>query len=109
MRVLNVVSETPTSFLRHLKELTFIDRKPLRFCSERLASMVRTLQLADLEEYTALQVLAHFGTLVATYDRGFRLILEPFESDTSTIPNPIFHLVYIPLLISSAFLMLIYL
>lgn len=34
MKVLHVISETPVSFLQHLKELTFIDKKPLRFCSE---------------------------------------------------------------------------
>lgn len=30
MRVLHVVAETPASFLQHLKELTFIEKKPLR-------------------------------------------------------------------------------
>ena len=93
MRTLNVVSETPKSFLRHLKELTFIEVKPLRFSAERLSSLVRTLELSDLEDYASLQSIAQFGTLIATYERGFRLILEPFESDTATIPNPIFHLV----------------
>ena len=31
MKVLHVISETPPSFLQHLKELTFIERKPLRY------------------------------------------------------------------------------
>lgn len=30
MKVLHVISETPASFLQHLKDLTFIERKPLR-------------------------------------------------------------------------------
>lgn len=30
MKVLHVISETPASFLKHLKDLTFIERKPLR-------------------------------------------------------------------------------
>ena len=30
MKVLHVISETPPSFLQHLKELTFIEKKPLR-------------------------------------------------------------------------------
>ncbi len=30
MRVLHVISETPPSFLQHLKDLTFIEKKPLR-------------------------------------------------------------------------------
>src|ERR1700761_8370713 len=32
-----------------------------------------------------------FATLVATYEKGFLLILEPFESETATVPNPILH------------------
>ena len=31
MRVLHVVAETSASFLQHLKELTFIEKKPLRY------------------------------------------------------------------------------
>ena len=31
MRVLHVVAETPLSFLQHLKDITFIERRPLRY------------------------------------------------------------------------------
>lgn len=31
MRVLHVVAETPASFLQHLKDLTFIEKKPLKY------------------------------------------------------------------------------
>ncbi|TPX69126.1 hypothetical protein SpCBS45565_g02654 [Spizellomyces sp. 'palustris'] len=92
LRVMHVVAESPTSFLQHVKEITFIDRKPLRFCAERLGSLIRTLELADLADYQALQKIAGFATLVATYQKGFILILEPFENDTDTIPNPVLHL-----------------
>ncbi|GAB7365993.1 hypothetical protein MBLNU230_g7320t1 [Neophaeotheca triangularis] len=91
MKVLHVISETPPSFLQHLKELTFIEKKPLRFCAERLTSLVRTLELSNIEDYQPLQEVASFATLVATYDTGFLLILEPFESETATVPNPILH------------------
>ncbi|KAF8456647.1 DNA repair helicase RAD3 [Terfezia claveryi] len=91
MKVLHVVSETPASFLQHLRDLTFIERKPLRFCAERLTSLVRTLELTNVEDYLPLQDVATFATLVATYEKGFLLILEPFESDTATVPNPILH------------------
>ncbi len=45
MRVLHVVAETPLSFLQHLKDITYIERRPLRYvvlmarhpCSERIA------------------------------------------------------------------------
>ena len=91
MKVLHVISETPPSFLQHLKELTFIEKKPLRFCAERLTSLVRTLELTNIEDYQPLQEVATFATLVATYDTGFLLILEPYESDTATVPNPELH------------------
>jgi DNA excision repair protein ERCC-2 len=32
-----------------------------------------------------------FATLVATYEEGFLLILEPFESETAKVPNPVLH------------------
>ncbi len=91
MKILNVTAETPASFLRHLKELTFIERKPLKFCSERLSMLVRTLELEQIEDYTALKEIAIFATLVATYDDGFKLIFEPFETEQATVPNPILH------------------
>ncbi|KAF7128702.1 hypothetical protein CNMCM5793_003553 [Aspergillus hiratsukae] len=91
MKVTHTISETPPSFLTHVKDLTFIERKPLRFCAERLTSLVRTLELINIEDYQPLQEVATFATLVATYDKGFLLILEPFESETATVPNPILH------------------
>jgi DNA excision repair protein ERCC-2 len=67
------------------------------------------LELQRLDEYSALQKVASFATLVSTYEKGlkslfvsdvmvahlhegFLLILEPFETDNATVPNPIFHL-----------------
>ncbi|KAG6890699.1 DNA-dependent ATPase of the nucleotide excision repair factor 4 complex [Termitomyces sp. Mi166 len=91
MRVLHVVAETPLSFLQHLKDITYIERRPLRFCAERLQSLIRTLNIGRLDEHSALQKVAGFATLVATYERGFLLILEPFETDNATVPNPVFH------------------
>lgn len=91
MKVRQVISETPPSFLAHLKEYTFIEKKPLRFCAERLASLVRTLELTNIEDYQPLREVATFATLVATYEKGFLLILEPFESDTAEVPNPVLH------------------
>lgn len=91
MRVLHVVAETPLSFLQHLKDITYIERRPLRFCADRLQSLVRTLEVSRLDEYSALQKVASFATLVSTYEKGFLLILEPFETDNATVPNPVFH------------------
>lgn len=92
MKVMSVISETPPSFLSHLRDLTFIERKPLRFCAERLTSLVRTLELTNIEDYQPLQEVATFATLVATYETGFLLIIEPFESASTRVANPVLHL-----------------
>lgn len=89
MKVLHVIAETPTSFLQHLKQLTFIDKKPLKFCSIRLSLLVKTLEISGIEEFMALKDIATFASLVSTYDSGFTLILEPFETENATVPNPI--------------------
>jgi DNA excision repair protein ERCC-2 len=47
---------------------------PSRFCAERLTSLVRTLELTQIDEYHALQKLAQFATLVATYEKGKRWV-----------------------------------
>lgn len=89
MKVLHVISETPESFLQHLKQLTFIDRKPLRFCSERLSLLVRTLEVSEIEDFMALKDIATFATLISTYETGFLLIIEPYEIENAAVPNPI--------------------
>ncbi len=75
----------------HLKETTFIEKKPLRFCAERLTSLVRTLELTSIEDYQPVQEVATFATLVATYEQGFLLILEPWEAENAEVPNPVLH------------------
>ncbi|KAH9499606.1 General transcription and DNA repair factor IIH helicase subunit XPD [Bulinus truncatus] len=89
LRVQHVVSESPPSFLKDCQTKVCIDRKPLRFCSERLASLLRTLELTDIKDYSALSLVANFATIISTYTKGFSLIIEPFDDRTPTIANPI--------------------
>ena len=88
----HVTSETPLSFLLHCKDMTMIESKPLRFAAERLGSLIRTLEIRGLEEYSSLQRVAHFASIVSTYLEGFLLIMEPFEGLNSTLYNPTLHL-----------------
>lgn len=77
-------------------ELVELDKRANpRFAAERLTSLVRTLELTNIDEHYALQKVASFGTLIATYEKGFLLILEPYETEHATVPNPIFHTVYV--------------
>lgn len=91
LRVQHVVQESPAGFLKDVAARVCIERKPLRFCAERLASLLRTLQVADQTDFSPLVLITHLATLVATYTRGFTIIVEPFDDKTPTVSNPILH------------------
>ncbi|XP_034111611.1 general transcription and DNA repair factor IIH helicase subunit XPD [Drosophila albomicans] len=91
LRVHHVVQESPAGFLKDVSSKICIERKPLRFCAERLSSLLRTLEITDMTEYGALTLITHFATLVSTYTKGFTIIIEPFDDKTPTVSNPIMH------------------
>lgn len=91
LRVQHVVQESPAGFLKDVAGKVCIERKPLRFCAERLASLLRTLQIADHTDFSSLVLITHLATLVSTYTRGFTIIIEPFEDKAPTVSNPILH------------------
>uniref|UniRef100_A0A3P8V5P8 DNA 5'-3' helicase n=1 Tax=Cynoglossus semilaevis TaxID=244447 RepID=A0A3P8V5P8_CYNSE len=88
LRVQHVVQESAPQFLKDIFEKVCIDRKPLRFCAERLQSLLRTLEIADIADFSAVTLISNFATLVSTYSQGFTIIIEPFEDRTPTIANP---------------------
>jgi len=92
LRVQHVVQESPAGFLADVHNKVCIDRKPLRFCSERLASLLRTLELSHTADFSPLTAITHFATLVATYTKGFTIIIEPSEDKVPGSFNPIMHL-----------------
>uniref|UniRef100_A0AAY4EDA1 General transcription and DNA repair factor IIH helicase subunit XPD n=1 Tax=Denticeps clupeoides TaxID=299321 RepID=A0AAY4EDA1_9TELE len=91
LRIHHVVQESAPQFLKDIFEKVCIDRKPLRFCSERLRSLLRTLEIADIADFSAITLISNFATLVSTYSKGFTIIIEPFEDKTPTIANPVLH------------------
>ncbi|XP_055606066.1 general transcription and DNA repair factor IIH helicase subunit XPD-like [Uranotaenia lowii] len=92
LRVQHVVQESPAGFLKDIQQKVCIERKPLRFCADRLSSLLRTLEITDLTEFGSLTVITSFATLVSTYTKGFTIIIEPFDDKTPTVSNPILHL-----------------
>ncbi|XP_051899971.1 general transcription and DNA repair factor IIH helicase subunit XPD isoform X1 [Pristis pectinata] len=91
LRVQHVVAENPPSFLKDVFDKVCIERKPLRFCAERLRSLLRTLEIADLTDFSPITLVSNFATLVSTYTKGFTIIMEPFDDRTPTVINPILH------------------
>ena len=85
-------SENPTSFLDRLRNTTQIDAKSLKFCYDRLQSLMKTLEIVDTDDYYGLSLVADFGTLVGTYDRGFAIIIEPYDERLPSVPDPVIQL-----------------
>ncbi|XP_063995141.1 general transcription and DNA repair factor IIH helicase subunit XPD [Diachasmimorpha longicaudata] len=91
LRVQHVVQESPSIFLHDIQTKVCIERKPLRFCAERLSSLLRTMEITDLTDFSPLVLVTHLATLVSTYTSGFTIIVEPFDDKTPTVLNPVLH------------------
>lgn len=92
MSVQQVVSETPTTFLSHLQSTVAIEGKTLRFCYDRLASLIKTLEITATDDFSALHLVADFATLVGTYSTGFAIIMEPYDERMPSVPDPVMQL-----------------
>ncbi|KAF7993114.1 hypothetical protein HCN44_005895 [Aphidius gifuensis] len=93
LRVQHVVQESPSIFLHDIQTKVCIERKPLRFCAERLASLLRTMEMTDLTDFSPLILVTHLATLVSTYTNGFTIIVEPYDEKTpiDKVSNPVLH------------------
>lgn len=91
LRVQHVIQESPALFLKDVQSKVCIERKPLRFCSERLASLLRTLEINDITGFGPLVLIANLATLISTYMKGFTIIVEPFDDKAPTVSNPVLH------------------
>lgn len=89
LRVQHKVQESPPSFLKDIATKVCIDRKPLRFCYERLRSLLNSLELVDMQNFAPLILVANFATLVSTYTQGFTIIIElPDDGRPVSMTNP---------------------
>lgn len=75
----HLTTETPSSFLKTLEDLTCVDKKALRFCSQRLSVLASNLNFEDAEFYQ-LKAVMKFASLLSMYSKGFSVIFEPFDS-----------------------------
>ena len=63
--------------------------KTLRFCYDRLSSLLKTLEVTDLDSYTPIHLVADFATLVGTYAKGFAIIVEPYDDRLPAVRDPV--------------------
>lgn len=66
----------PKEFIFHLMDEVKIDRKALQFSSSRLQSLLFTLQIREISQFSAISILCDFASLIGTYDKGFCLLVE---------------------------------
>ncbi|XP_072955106.1 general transcription and DNA repair factor IIH helicase subunit XPD [Typha angustifolia] len=88
----NVETEGPVAFVASVNSQAGIDQKMLRFCYDRLHSLILTLEITDTDEFLHIQTVCDFATLVGTYTRGFSIIIEPFDERMPHVPDPILQL-----------------
>ncbi|KAL5173594.1 General transcription and DNA repair factor IIH helicase subunit XPD [Glycine soja] len=88
----NVEKESPVSFVVSILNHAGIDQKALKFCYDRLHSLMMTLEITDTDEFLHIQTICDFATLVGTYARGFSIIIEPFDERMPHIPDPVLQL-----------------
>nr|VDD08616.1 unnamed protein product [Brassica rapa] len=88
----NVEKESPVSFVSSLNSQAGIEQKTLKFCYDRLHSLMMTLEITDTDEFLPIQTVCDFATLVGTYARGFSIIIEPYDERMPHIPDPILQL-----------------
>lgn len=97
----NVEKEGPVAFVASVSAQAGIDQKMLRFCYDRLHSLMMTLEITDTEEFLHIQTICDFATLIGTYSRGFSIIIEPFDERMPHIPDPVLQVFSCPNLICS--------
>lgn len=52
----------------------------------------QTLEITDTDEFSPIQAIANFATLVGTYGKGFAIIYEPYDERLPGIPDPVLQL-----------------
>eukprot|EP00928_Gymnodinium_smaydae_P016850 TRINITY_DN1637_c0_g1_i1.p1 TRINITY_DN1637_c0_g1~~TRINITY_DN1637_c0_g1_i1.p1 ORF type:complete len:843 (-),score=173.83 TRINITY_DN1637_c0_g1_i1:47-2575(-) len=70
--------EGTLSLVHKLEEEVEVDSKSLKFCHERLRSLLNTLRVNNLDEFTPISRVADFITLLGTYAQGFTVIADPY-------------------------------
>ena len=65
--VKNVEEWPPTAFLHRLDNMEDDFSKPMKFVADRLRSLLRTLEVTDVQDFSPLMLIADFATLVSTF------------------------------------------
>jgi DNA excision repair protein ERCC-2 len=73
--------QTPLQMIYTFQGKYFLDQRSLKFAHDRLSSLMNTLQIAAVDEFQSITIVADFATLISTYFKGFTIIIEPYPED----------------------------
>jgi DNA excision repair protein ERCC-2 len=91
LKTTHLTTENPNAFCQSIRDLTFLDKRTLKFCSQRLGTLLQSLNHED-EDIFNLKRVADFGTMLAMYSKGFSVIFEPYDSQAQSVFNPVLRL-----------------
>lgn len=74
-------------FLSELEKNSSVDKVSLAACEKRFRQLVQTLEITEVDEMSTLTMIVQFMTLLAKYQEGFKIILEPYQD--SSLPDPL--------------------
>jgi len=89
-----VCQETTWTFLQSMANVLQTDLKALKFASDRLQSLIQTLQITHMLELQPIRTLADFVTILGCYPKSnsFVVIFEPYDERYPSIPDPLLQL-----------------
>jgi len=92
LNIQEVVLESPDFFMNKMNHSIKTTQKALRYCYSRLNSLLRTLQIINTDDFTPLSIVADFCTILSSYEKGFSIIMEPYDTRTPNLLDPVLHL-----------------
>eukprot|EP00817_Percolomonadidae_sp_ATCC50343_P003684 CAMPEP_0117418402 /NCGR_PEP_ID=MMETSP0758-20121206/193_1 /TAXON_ID=63605 /ORGANISM="Percolomonas cosmopolitus, Strain AE-1 (ATCC 50343)" /LENGTH=743 /DNA_ID=CAMNT_0005198889 /DNA_START=157 /DNA_END=2388 /DNA_ORIENTATION=+ len=82
--------DTPKTWLKRLYEDMRVTPHELKFAAERLFSLMTTMEVRSIHDYSKLSLMADLATMLGTYDKGFTIIVEHNDYRTESIRDPKF-------------------
>ncbi|ETW56830.1 hypothetical protein PFUGPA_01162 [Plasmodium falciparum Palo Alto/Uganda] len=82
INIYDITSEGPLSFLYKFEKDTKLDTSFFKYCFDRLKSLLNNLQIVNIEDYSSLNIVCNFCTLLGNYFKGFIIICEPYPEAT---------------------------
>ncbi|EAS01088.2 DNA repair helicase (macronuclear) [Tetrahymena thermophila SB210] len=79
----NATTQDPPQFINDMYISSHLDSYSLKLAGERLNMLLNSLEITETDEFSAIDTITHFTSLLASYARGFKIIYQPNPKDGS--------------------------